>query len=49
LKRLGYSSLNEFVDGLAGGAITNRQLVEELAEMMAGNIVNNLLTNAELR
>ena len=44
LKQLGYSSLNEFVGGLTGGVITNRLLVEELAEALAGKIVNNLLT-----
>ena len=42
LKQLGYGSLNEFVGGIAAGVVTNRQVVEELADVLAGKIVNNL-------
>jgi hypothetical protein len=44
LKQLGYSSLNELVGGIATGVVTNKQVVEELADVIAGKIVNNLLT-----
>ncbi len=44
LKQLGYSSLGELVGGIATGVVTNRQVVEELADVIAGKVVNNLLT-----
>ncbi len=44
LKHLGYGSLNELVGGLTVGVVTNRQVVEELADVLAAKIVNNLTT-----
>jgi hypothetical protein len=44
LKQLGYGSLNEFVGGITAGVVTNKQVVEELAEAIADRIVNKLLT-----
>lgn len=46
LKQLGYGSLNEFVGGITAGIVTNKQVVEELADVLAGKIVNKLLTSA---
>jgi hypothetical protein len=45
LKQLGYGSLNEFVGGITAGVVTNKQVVEELAEAIADKIVNKLLTS----
>lgn len=45
LKQLGYGSLNEFVGGITAGVVTNKQVVEELAEALAGKIVNKLLSS----
>ena len=45
LKQLGYGSLNEFVGGITAGVVTNKQVVEELADVLAGKIVNKLLTS----
>jgi hypothetical protein len=44
LKQLGYGSLNEFVGGITADIVSNKQVVEELADVLAGKIVNNLLT-----
>ena len=44
LKQLGYGSLNELVGGIAAGVVTNRQVVEELADLLAAKIVNSLTT-----
>lgn len=44
LGQLGYSTLSELVGGIASGVITNRQLVEDLADVLSVKIVNRLLT-----
>ena len=44
LGQLGYSTLSELVGGIASGVITNKQLVEELADVLSNKIVNKLLT-----
>ena len=45
LGQLGYSTLGEFVGGLADSVITNKQLVEDLADVLSERIVNKLLTS----
>ncbi len=45
LKQLGYGSLNEFVGGITKGVVTNKQIVDELAEAVADRIVNKLLNS----
>ena len=47
LKQLGYDTLGEFAQALTKGIVSNRQLVEELAEVVADRVVNKLLTNTE--
>ena len=44
LAQLGYSTLGELVGNLAEGVITNKQVVEELANTVADRIVNKMLT-----
>ena len=44
LAQLGYSTLGELVGGLAEGVITNKQVVEELANTLSDRIVNKMLT-----
>ena len=44
LKQLGYGSLGELVGGIAAGVVTNKQVVDELADVVASKVVNNLLT-----
>ena len=39
LKQLGYSSLGELVGGIAAGVVTNRQVVEELADVIAAGLL----------
>ena len=46
LQKLGYATLGELVGGLADGVITNKQLVEELADALSDRIVNRLLTTS---
>lgn len=47
LKQLGYDSLGELTQAVTKGIISNRQLVEELAEVVADKVVNKLLTSAQ--
>jgi hypothetical protein len=44
LQKLGYATLGELVGGLADGVITNKRLVEDLAEVLSDRIVNKMLT-----
>lgn len=45
LGQLGYSTLSGLVGGLADGVITNKQLVEDLVDVLSDKIVNKLLTS----
>ena len=49
LQKLGYATLGELVGGLADGVITNKQLVEDLADVLSDRIVNKLLTTSPVQ